>query len=61
MVRVTGLEPARIKQGILSPQCLPFHHTRMLVPVTGYAPVTSCVSGKRSTNELNGPGAPKRN
>ena len=28
MVPVTGLEPVRChQQGILSPQCLPFHHT----------------------------------
>ena len=28
MVPVTGLEPVRCRQqGILSPQCLPFHHT----------------------------------
>ena len=30
MVRVAGFEPARdCSQGILSPWCLPFHHTRI--------------------------------
>ena len=32
MVPVTGLEPVRCcQQGILSPSCLPFHHTGVLV------------------------------
>ena len=37
MVRVVGLEPTRYcYRGILSPLCLPFHHTRNKVNYTGH-------------------------
>ena len=35
VVPVAGLEPARDRsQGILSPRCLPFHHTGVLSSLT---------------------------
>ena len=55
MVRAAGLEPARtkaqdFKSRVATDYTMPAH----MVPVVGYAPTTSRVSGERSTNELNG-------
>ena len=53
VVPVAGLEPARDRsQGILSPRCLPFHHTGVLSSLTRAAPfVKRAGRKKRQTPE----------
>ena len=41
VVRIAGVEPARQRQGILSPRCLPFHHIRKYRHIIAEEPLKS--------------------